>query len=109
MRAGGKIFDWHVLSRMNYYAVHHNSEMSNLFKDTIGILIGDVGLPILWNLFLVDFVLHPDRDEVIMARLIITSLEQTDGIIILILETPERLQRKMNALWKWCNRNHGHH
>jgi hypothetical protein len=50
------------------------------------------------------FVLHPDKDDGILAGLIITtSLEQTYDII-LISETPEGLQRKMDALWKWCSK-----
>ena len=97
MEAGGKIFDWlHMqYERMNY-TVCHNSEMSDSFKSGIRILIGDVGLPVLWNLFLADFALHPDTDDVVLAESVITSLEQANEIS----KTPQGLQRKMNALGK---------
>ena len=105
MGAGGKIFDWlrMLYERMNY-TVRHNSEMFYSFKSGIGILIKDVESPVLWNLFLADFVLHPDTDDVVLAGSLITSLEQADDIIS-ISKTPEGLQRMMNALGRWCSRN----
>ncbi|GLB40535.1 hypothetical protein LshimejAT787_0804060 [Lyophyllum shimeji] len=105
MGAGGRIFDWlrMLYSRMTY-AVRHNSELSSSFRSTIGILIGDTCSPILWNLYLADFILHPDKDDIQLAGEIITQLDQADDIILLAC-TPDGAQRKLDALQLWCRRN----
>ena len=78
--------------------------MSSTFLSTIGILIGDTSSPILWTLYLADFCLRADIDDVTLSSIVVTHLEQADDIIFLS-KTAAGAQRKMNAFLSWCNTN----
>ncbi|KAF5370914.1 hypothetical protein D9615_009786 [Tricholomella constricta] len=105
MGANGHLFDWlRMLYQRMSYVVKHRSEMSSTFFAKLGILIGDNSSPILWTLYLADFCLNPDADDIELAGTTIANLEQADDII-LISTSPASAQRKMNALWNWCSIN----
>ena len=78
--------------------------MSSTFLSTIGILIGDTSSPILWTLYLADFCLRADIDDVTLSSIVVTHLEQADDIIFLS-KTAAGAQRKMNAFLSWCKTN----
>lgn len=78
--------------------------MSSTFLSTIGILIGDTSSPILWTLYLADFCLRADIDDVTLSSIVVTHLEQANDIIFLS-KTAAGAQRKMNAFLSWCNTN----
>ncbi|KAF8879476.1 hypothetical protein BD779DRAFT_1649417, partial [Infundibulicybe gibba] len=92
-----------VYTRMTY-VVRHEDEMSTEFRARMGILIGDTSSPILWTLYLADFYLRGDHDDIALAGAIIANLEQADDIILLST-TAVGAQKKMTALWQWCQIN----
>lgn len=105
MGVGGHVFDWlRMLYQRMSYVVKHRNELSQSFVSTLGILIGDNSSPILWTLYMADFHLDADSDDIKLASIIIGNLEQADDII-LISTSPAGAQKKMNALWKWCGLN----
>ncbi|KAF6742637.1 hypothetical protein DFP72DRAFT_822055 [Ephemerocybe angulata] len=86
------------------YIVRHQSEMSEAFSALMGILAGDTSSPILWLIYLSDFILDADVDDINLSGIPMSNMEQADDII-LMSTTPEGLQRKMHALWRWCGVN----
>jgi hypothetical protein len=81
---GGAIFDWlrMLYKRMAYYAKHGDMR-SPAFKSFIGLLTGDPASPILWNLFLADLVMMPDKDDISLAAVRISLLSQADDLLLL--------------------------
>ena len=105
LSAGGKIFDWirMVYEKMDY-TVHHNSETSDAFKSTIGILIGDTCSPTLWNIYLADINFPINNLDIKLNGCHISHLEQADDIV-LMSTTAKGLQDRMNLLSLWCSKN----
>jgi hypothetical protein len=103
--AGGMIFDWirMVYERMDYI-VRHDSESSDTFKSTIGILIGDTCSPILWNIYLADIKFLISNLDIKLDGCHISHLEQADDIV-LMSTTAKGLQERMNLLSLWCSKN----
>jgi hypothetical protein len=65
-----------------------NGDMESAeFKAFIGLLTGDPASPILWNLFLADLVMMPDRNDVFLAAVRISLLAQADDILLFSLCT----------------------
>jgi hypothetical protein len=82
-----------------------NGDMESAeFKAFIGLLTGDPASPILWNLFLADLVMMPDRNDVFLAAVRISLLAQADDILLFSLSA-RGLQAKLNTLERWCSRN----
>jgi hypothetical protein len=77
---GGVIFNWlrMVYKRMAYY-VKHGDMQSAEFKAFIGLLNGDPASPILWNLFLAELMMMPDKDDVFLTAVQISLLAQADN------------------------------
>jgi hypothetical protein len=102
---GGAIFDWlrMLYRRMAYYAKHGDME-STEFKAFIGLLTGDPASPILWNLFLGDLVMMPDKDDVFLAAIRISLLAQADDLLLFSISA-RGLQTKLVTLEDWCARN----
>jgi hypothetical protein len=59
------------------YHVHHGDMESEEFKALIGLLTGDPASPILWNRFLADLKMMPDKDDVFLAAVRISLHRQT--------------------------------
>jgi hypothetical protein len=105
MGAGGHVFDWlQMLYQKMLYVVKHHIELSQSFFSMLGILIGDNSSPILWTLYMADFHLEVDVDDIKLAGTVVANLEQADDII-LMSTSPRGAQKKMDALWKWCGLN----
>ena len=83
------------------YMVHHNGELSEEFKSTIGLLTGDTASPILWNLYFADVILPEDENDVTLG---ISHVEQADDVV-LFSTTAAGLQQKLHAFFVWCGRN----
>jgi hypothetical protein len=106
MGLGGAIFDWlrMLYQRMAYYAGHGDMQSAE-FKAFIGLLSGDPASPILWNLFLADLVMMPDKDDIyIFAAARISLLAEADNILLLSISA-RGLRLKLDTLEKWCARN----
>jgi hypothetical protein len=90
-----KLFDWMCMlySHMEY-AVAMGGAHSNVFHSNIGVLIGDPVSSTFWDLFFADFKLHPDPDDILLFNIIMSHLEHTDDMAI-VLYTPERLQHHL--------------
>ncbi|TFY67731.1 hypothetical protein EVJ58_g1437 [Rhodofomes roseus] len=69
-----------------------------------GILIGDPASPILWNLYLADLLIRPHGDDVLLAGVCVSHLEQADDIA-LFSTSPAALQQKLDDLASWCALN----
>ncbi|KAF8879436.1 hypothetical protein CPB84DRAFT_1817407 [Gymnopilus junonius] len=63
------------------YFVFHNSEMSEIFKSTIGILIGDTCSPLLWNIYLAGLRFALSLSDISLDGCEISHLEQADDIM----------------------------
>jgi hypothetical protein len=94
---GSAIFDWlHMLyKRMEYYVRHGDME-SEEFKALIGLLTGNPASPILWNLFLADLKMMPDKDDIFLAAVRISLLAQADDMLLVSLSA-RGLQGKLNT------------
>lgn len=103
--AQGPVIDWlrMLYSRMRY-VVRFGGTYTESFKATAGILIGDPASPVLWNLYLADFWVNVQADDVTLAGVQISHLEQADDIV-LFAYSPEALQSKLNDLLAWCRLN----
>jgi hypothetical protein len=88
---------------MAYYARHCDIQSAE-FKAFIGLLIGGPACPILWNLFLADLVMMPDKDDIFFAAARISLLAQADNILLLSISA-RVLQVNLDTLEKWCARN----
>ena len=101
----GPLMDW---LRMLYfrlrYVVRCGGRISTAFQSFIGILIGDPASPHLWNLFMADFALKDDPDDITLNGRRISHMEQADDIVI-FSTTREGLQRKLDELYRWCQLN----
>jgi hypothetical protein len=98
MGLGGAIFDWLLmLYRRMAYCAKHSDMQSAEFKAFIGLLTGDPASPILWNLFLADLVIMPDKDDIFLAAARISLLAQADGILLLSISACV-LQVKLDTL-----------
>jgi hypothetical protein len=102
---GGAIFDWlqMLYTRMVYFA-RHGDMQSDTFKAFIGLLTGNPASPILWNLFLADLVMMPDKDDIFLAAVRISMLAQADDMLLFSI-SPRGLQSKLTTLKNWCARN----
>jgi hypothetical protein len=80
---GGTIFDWlrMLYNQMTNY-VRHGEMESEEFKALTGLLTGDPASPILWNLFLTDLKMMPDKDDVFLAAVRISLLAQADDTVL---------------------------
>ena len=74
------------------------------FRAHAGILIGDPASPILWNLYLSDFLVQTHDEDIVLDGLCMSHLEQADDIVLFSL-TPDGLQRKLDQLARWCSLN----
>jgi hypothetical protein len=63
--------------------VRLGEEISEPFKALIGILIGDPASPTLWNLYMSDFVMSMDPDDVILSGASASNLEHADDILLM--------------------------
>ena len=72
----GPLMDW---LRMLYfrlrYVVRCGGRISTAFQSFIGILIGDPASPHLWNLFMADFALKDDPDDITLNGRRISHME----------------------------------
>jgi hypothetical protein len=84
------------------YVVSAGGTDSDLFKSLMGVLIGDPCSPTLWNIFLSDFSLPPDPDDLVLDGIRISHLEHADDIII-ISTSATGLQTHLCALHRWCS------
>jgi hypothetical protein len=103
----GPLFDWlrMLYARMSY-VVKQGSVLSAAFKSLIGVLTGDTASPVLWNVYFADLakVFGPDPDDLLMAGIPISHLEQADDVV-LFSTTAAGLQRKIDAFFGWCRVN----
>lgn len=103
--AGGNLFDWiRMLYARMTYVVRLGGETSDAFKALIGILIGDPASPTLWNLYMSDFQLPSDIDDVFLDGINASNLEHADDILLMSYSA-RGLQIKMDAVYAWCNLN----
>lgn len=101
--AGGKIFDWlRMLYEHMEYVVRIGDKSSEPFKALIGILIGDPASPTLWNLFMSDFDLPVDIDDVYLDGVNGSDLEHADDVLLLMSYSTRGLQAKIDAVFYWC-------
>jgi len=84
-RSPSLLFD---MSMDNGIAYKHTE--SETFWATIGILIGDVSSPILWNTYMSDLIILVHLSDILLAGIYITNLEHADDII-LIATSPKAL------------------
>ncbi|CDO70999.1 hypothetical protein BN946_scf184844.g3 [Trametes cinnabarina] len=100
---GGPLFDWlrMLYSAMQYF-VRLNGDTSELFQAAIGILIGDPASPVLWLLYISDFDLEPDPDDVVLHGRRVSHLEQADDIALLCLSA-RGMQTKLAQFEKYCD------
>jgi hypothetical protein len=70
----------------------------------VGVLIGDPASPTLWNLYLLDFALAIDADDLCPNGVTISHLEHADDMFI-IFTSAAGLQRHLNHFLTWCNDN----
>ncbi|TFY50289.1 hypothetical protein EVJ58_g11109, partial [Rhodofomes roseus] len=98
----GPLFDWlrMLYSRLEY-VVRSGGDVSERFRALAGILIGDPASPILWNLFLADLVIRTSPDDVVLAGVAVSHLEQADDIAIFTTSV-RALQEKLDDLAAWC-------
>ncbi|TFY64262.1 hypothetical protein EVJ58_g2749 [Rhodofomes roseus] len=71
------------------------------FRALAGILIGDPASPILWNLFLANLLLRTSPDDVVLAGVAVSHMEQADDIVI-FTTTECALRHKLDDLAAWC-------
>src|ERR1700678_2183289 len=81
---GGVIFDWirMIYERMEYI-VRHNSETSEVFKSTIGVLIGDTCSTMLWNIYLANIKMQISYLDIKLDGCHVSHLEQVDDIVLI--------------------------
>jgi hypothetical protein len=84
--------------------VRLGEEISEPFKALIGILIGDPASPTLWNLYMSDFVMSMDLDDVILSGASASNLEHADDILLMSYSA-RGLQTKLNVVLLWCSMN----
>lgn len=92
-----------LYKKMAYYVRHGDTESAE-FKALIGLLTGDPASPILWNLFLADLKMMPDKDDIFLSAVRISLLAQADDLLLVSLSA-RGLQGKLYTLEKWCARN----
>jgi hypothetical protein len=101
----GKIFDWiRMLYAKLEYVVRHNGAQTMSFRSLLGILIGDTMSPELWNLYLADFGLPEDVDDIILFCIRIAHLDQADDILFGSCSA-RGMQRKLDHFVSWCRAN----
>jgi hypothetical protein len=86
------------------YATRLHGEFSELFASDVGLMTGDTGSPGFFLVYFADFETPPDDDDIRLAGVPISHLEQADDQA-LFSTTPAGLQRKLDALRRWCARN----
>jgi hypothetical protein len=79
-------------------------ETSDVFQSLLGVLFGDPASPTLWNLYLSDFALAVDADDLCLGAVFISHLEHADDVFI-VSTSAAGLQWHLNALFNWCNDN----
>jgi hypothetical protein len=85
---------------MEYYVRHGDME-SEGFKALIRLPTGDPAFSILWNLFLADLKMMPDKDDIFPTAVRISLLAQADDMLLSSLSA-RGLQGKLNTLQQWC-------
>lgn len=99
--ASGPMIDW---LRMLYshlgYIVRHNNEHSDVFQAAAGILTGDPASPILWLLFISDFRLRPQPDDVVLHGTGVSNMELADDMTLASL-SPSGAQDKLNQVTEY--------
>jgi hypothetical protein len=106
LKAGmsGPLFDWlQVLYARMSYVVKHGSNLTDTFKLLIGVLMGDIASPILWNIYFADlgnkFV--NELYDIQLNLQYISHVEQADDVALFTTSQPG-LQKKVNVFLAWC-------
>ncbi|KAE9403744.1 hypothetical protein BT96DRAFT_1078628 [Gymnopus androsaceus JB14] len=86
------------------YRVRHEGELSDFIDSSIGILIGDTLSPEFWIIFFGDFDIPVTDDDIRLAGIAISHLEQADDLLLLAL-SPRGLQYKMDLFYAYCGNN----
>lgn len=98
----GKLFDWlRMLYRKMEYMVIMGDMVSETFKSTVGVLIGDPASPTLWNLFLADFALSAHPDDVSLVTHFISHLEHADDMLLMSYSV-DGLQHHFDGVFDYC-------
>ncbi|KZV85027.1 hypothetical protein EXIGLDRAFT_623522 [Exidia glandulosa HHB12029] len=98
----GPLFDVYrlVYARMLYY-VRANGETGEGFPADMGVLIGDPASPIMWLLYFRSLIVVRTPDDVELAGVTLSHLEQADDIVLFAL-SPTALQAKLDSFYSWC-------
>ncbi|TFY78660.1 hypothetical protein EWM64_g5349, partial [Hericium alpestre] len=103
--AGGPLFDFmHALYARMQYVVCADGSFSAPFTSGHGILAGDSASPMFWLLFMSDLLLPDNPADISLDGVSMSHLEQADDIV-LFSTCPMALQRKLDALARWCGLN----
>ncbi|KAE9389146.1 hypothetical protein BT96DRAFT_947088 [Gymnopus androsaceus JB14] len=84
--ASGKLCNWiRLIYRLMRYKVGHEGELSDFIDSSIGILICNILSPEFWIIFFSDFNIPVTDDDVRLAGMAISHLEQADDLLLLAL------------------------
>lgn len=101
----GPIFDWiRMLYAQMSYVVRHRKEVSSAFCSMVGLLTGDTLLPMLWNLYFTDLNIPDHKDNIALYGIRVSHVKQADDVAMWST-SPEALQIKLDAFFKWCSLN----
>ncbi|KAF5387244.1 hypothetical protein D9757_006858 [Collybiopsis confluens] len=81
--------------------LQRHGDLSDPFSSNTGILIGDTLSPELFIIYFADWDIPWSDDDIALAGMFISHLEQADDVLLLAL-SPEGLQRKMTLFYIWC-------
>jgi hypothetical protein len=94
-----------MVYKLMRYRVRHEGEFSeDDISSGIGILTGDTMSSEFWKLFFGDLNIPVTDDDIMLAGIAISHLEQADDLLLLAL-SPKGLQCKMNLFYIYCGNN----
>jgi hypothetical protein len=104
--AAGRLLDWmRMIYELMRYRVRHEGEFSeDDITSGIGILTGDTMSSEFWIIFFGDLHIPVTDDDIMLAGIAISHLEQAGDLLLLAL-SPEGLQCKMNLFYTYCGNN----
>ena len=95
---GGRTFDWlRLLFRDIRYRSRHKECVADTLLSTLVIVLGDSGSPIIFLMYIADFVTPAERADILFSTTVVDHLEHANDIV-LISSCAECSQVKLNAI-----------